>query len=340
MHLEAEGRMQTEDTENVVPAEDAVKPDEMESAMPSEETNENAIKPDEAESAVPTEETAEDAVKPDETGKAVPVDEADSAKGSEEMEAAIEAILFATGRAVSVEDLARALEVSEKDADSYAASLSGRWNSEKHGTDIIRIENGWQMCTRKDYYPQLIILELTPKKPRLTDVLLETLSVIAYKQPVTKAEIERIRGVNSDHAVNKLVEFHLVKELGRAKLPGRPILFGTTEDFLRVFGVSSKANLPVINQTTVEGFREEAEAEAGVVGELPRNREMPDNGEASENNEASADGEISDIGVISADGESSDHDDTTPDGESSGHDDTSPDGEISDHDETSAGGEA
>ena len=282
MHLEAEGRMQAEETENVVP---------------SEELTADTNKSDEAENVAP----------PGEAG---------GAKGSEDMEAAIEAILFATGRAVPAEDLARALEVSEAEADSYAASLSGRWNSEKHGTDIIRIENGWQMCTRKDYYPQLIILELTPKKPRLTDVLLETLSVIAYKQPVTKAEIERIRGVNSDHAVNKLVEFHLVKELGRARLPGRPILFGTTEDFLRVFGVSSKANLPVINQTTVEGFREEAEAEAGVVGELPNNREMPDNGETS------------DIGETSDNGEISDHDETSPDGETPDHDETSADGEI------------
>ena len=316
MHLEAEDRMQAEDAikpdeaENVVPseetAEDAVKREEAENVEPSEETAEDAVKREEAENVVPSEETAEDAVKREEAENVVPTEEAENevpageaggAKGSEEMEAAIEAILFATGRAVSVEDLARALEVSEAEADSYAASLSGRWNSEKHGTDIIRIENGWQMCTRKDYYPQLIILELTPKKPRLTDVLLETLSVIAYKQPVTKAEIERIRGVNSDHAVNKLVEFHLVKELGRARLPGRPILFGTTEDFLRVF------------QTTVEGFREEAEAEAGVAGELPNNREMPDNGEVSDNNETSVDGDISDNAEasgndeISADGE-------------------------------------
>ena len=309
MHLEAEDRMQ---------AEDAIKPDEAEIVVPSEETAEDAVKREEARNVVPSEETAEDAVKREEAENVVPTEEAENevpageaggAKGSEEMEAAIEAILFATGRAVSVEDLARALEVSEAEADSYAASLSGRWNSEKHGTDIIRIENGWQMCTRKDYYPQLIILELTPKKPRLTDVLRETLSVIAYKRPVTKAEIERIRGVNSDHAVNKLVEFHLVKELGRARLPGRPILFGTTEDFLRVFGVSSKASLPVINQTTVEGFREEAEAEAGVAGELPNNREMPDNGEVSDNNETSVDGDISDNAEasgndeISADGE-------------------------------------
>ena len=317
MHLEAEDRMQAEDAikpdeaEIVVPseetAEDAVKREEAESVVPSEETAEDAVKREEARNVVPSEETAEDAVKREEAENVVPTEEAENevpageaggAKGSEEMEAAIEAILFATGRAVSVEDLARALEVSEAEADSYAASLSGRWNSEKHGTDIIRIENGWQMCTRKDYYPQLIILELTPKKPRLTDV-----------QPVTKAEIERIRGVNSDHAVNKLVEFHLVKELGRARLPGRPILFGTTEDFLRVFGVSSKASLPVINQTTVEGFREEAEAEAGVAGELPNNREMPDNGEVSDNNETSVDGDISDNAEasgndeISADGE-------------------------------------
>ena len=319
MHLEAEGRMQAEETENVVPSEeltaDTNKSDEAESASPSEETSEDVIKPEEAESEVPSEEPTADTNKPDEAENAAPPGEAGGAKGSEDMEAAIEAILFATGRAVPTEDLARALEVSEAEADSYAASLSGRWNSEKHGTDIIRIENGWQMCTRKDYYPQLIILELTPKKPRLTDVLLETLSVIAYKQPVTKAEIERIRGVNSDHAVNKLVEFHLVKELGRAKLPGRPILFGTTEDFLRVFGVSSKANLPVINQTTVEGFREEAEAEAGVVGELPNNREMPDNGETSDIGETSDNGEISDHDETSADGETPDHDETSADGE-------------------------
>jgi segregation and condensation protein B len=91
---------------------------------------------------------------------------------------------------------------------------------------------------------------------------METLSVIAYKQPVTKAEIERIRGVNSDHAVNKLIEYHLVTELGRAKQPGRPILFGTTQDFLRAFGVSSPDTLPEISPVTVADFREEAEAEA------------------------------------------------------------------------------
>ncbi len=181
-----------------------------------------------------------------------------------EMEAAIEAILFATGRAVSSADLARALEAEVSEVDEAARAMAARWAEETRGTDLIPIEDGWQMCTRKTYYPQLITLELTPKKPRLTDVLLETLSVIAYKQPVTKPEIERIRGVNSDHAVNKLVEYHLVRELGRAKLPGRPILFGTTQDFLRVFGVSSKETLPEIPPAQMEDFREQAEEEAGV----------------------------------------------------------------------------
>ncbi len=181
-----------------------------------------------------------------------------------ELEAAVEAILFASGRAVSEEDLGRALGISKEEAGSVAASMAARWADEPRGTEIIELEGSWQMCTKKEYYPQLITLELNPKTPRLTDVQMETLSVIAYKQPVTKAEIERIRGVNSDHAVNKLIEYHLVTELGRAKQPGRPILFGTTQDFLRVFGVKSSEDLPEISPVKVADFRAEAESEAGA----------------------------------------------------------------------------
>ena len=183
---------------------------------------------------------------------------------TEEMYAAVEAVLFATGRAVSAEELGKALETDAATARRAVKLLAESWNAELHGTMIIELDDAWQMCTRKDYYPQLIKLELQPKKPKLTDVLLETLSVIAYKQPVTKAEIERIRGVNSDHAVNRLVEFDLVKELGRANLPGRPILFGTTEEFLRQFGVTSKETLPEISPVQVEDFRAEAEEEVEI----------------------------------------------------------------------------
>ena len=108
-------------------------------------------------------------------------------------------------------------------------------------------------------YEYLVKIAKQPKKHVLTDVLLETLSIIAYKQPITKAEIEKIRGVSCDHAVNKLVEYNLVCELGRLDAPGRPLLFGTTEEFLRSFGVQSIDELPVLSPVQVEEFKAEAE---------------------------------------------------------------------------------
>lgn len=117
------------------------------------------------------------------------------------------------------------------------------------------------MCTKAEYYEYLIKIAKQPKKRVLTDVLLETLSIIAYKQPITKAEVEKIRGVSSDHAVNKLVEYNLVCELGRLDAPGRPMLFGTTEEFLRSFGVESVDELPVLNEDQVEEFKHQAEEE-------------------------------------------------------------------------------
>lgn len=179
-----------------------------------------------------------------------------------ELAAALEAVLFAAGRAVPTDDLARAAGEAPDTVRETLAEMQEKWKNETRGTELIRLEDSWQMCTKKEYYPQLIALELNPKKPRLTDVLLETLSVIAYRQPVTKAEIESIRGVNSDHAVNRLISFGLVEEVGRAKMPGRPILLGTTEEFLRAFGVASKDDLPEISPAKEEDFREEAEKEA------------------------------------------------------------------------------
>jgi segregation and condensation protein B len=181
------------------------------------------------------------------------------------LKSTVEAILFTTGQAESIKDMAKALDVSEEEVKSAAESLRARYEEEGRGIRIIRLEDSYQMCTNPDFYDALIALELAPKKPRLTDVMLETLSVIAYKQPVTKSEVERIRGVNSDHAINRLIEYRLVRELGRAKLPGRPILFGTTEEFLRRFGVSSSDDLPDINPVKLEDFRAEAESEAGVT---------------------------------------------------------------------------
>ena len=137
---------------------------------------------------------------------------------------------------------------------------------EKSGSlsEIIELENAYQLCTKQEYYEYLVNIALQPKKAVLSDVMMETLSIIAYKQPVTKIEIEKIRGVKSDHAVNKLIEYNLVQEVGRLDAPGRPILLGTTEEFLRNFGVDSTDNLPTINPVKLEDFKAEAEEEIQI----------------------------------------------------------------------------
>ena len=127
--------------------------------------------------------------------------------------------------------------------------------------EIIELEDSFQLCTRKEYYDTLIKVAKQPKKYVLTDVQLEVLSIIAYKQPVTRQEVEKIRGVNSDHALNRLVEYGLVGEAGRLDAPGRPILFGTTEEFLRNFGVRTAEDLPSIQPDLVEEMKSEAEEE-------------------------------------------------------------------------------
>ena len=128
----------------------------------------------------------------------------------------------------------------------------------------MELENAYQMCTKQEYYDYLVNIAMQPKKAVLTDVMMETLSIIAYKQPVTKQEIDKIRGVKSDHAVNTLVEYNLVQELGRLDAPGRPIVFGTTEEFLRNFGVDSTDNLPEISPVKMEDFRAEVEEEMQI----------------------------------------------------------------------------
>jgi len=204
---------------------------------------------------------------PDQAGGAETSEETADNRPLEDLVAALEALLFTTGTAVSDARLMAALHIEREVFDECISELMDRFETDDHGIHVIRLDKAYQMCTKTSYYDDLIALEVAPKKPTLTGVVLETLSIIAYKQPVTKAEIEKIRGVNSDHAVNKLVEFKLVKELGRLNAPGRPILFGTTEEFLRSFGVSSADELPEIDAVRIEDFKAEAEEEAsGAVG--------------------------------------------------------------------------
>ena len=182
----------------------------------------------------------------------------------EEGAAIVEAILFTMGDSVEISSLAKAMEVEAKEVKGYIEYLKEKYNREDSGIGIIELDKAVQLCTKKEMYEYLVKIAKAPKKAVLTDSLMETLSIIAYKQPITRLEVEKIRGVNSDHAVNRLVEFGLVQELGRLDAPGRPLLFGTTEEFLRSFGVKSLEELPTIGTVQVEEFKQQAEEEINV----------------------------------------------------------------------------
>ena len=179
----------------------------------------------------------------------------------EKMYAVIEAVLFTMGESVETAKLAAAIEQDVSTTVKLIHNLMDIYEAEDRGIKIIELGDSFQLCTKPETYEYLIKVAAQPKKQVLTDVLLETLSIIAYKQPVTKLEIEKIRGVKSDHAVNKLVEYNLVCERGRLDAPGKPILFGTTEEFLRRFSIHSLDDLPSPNPEQVESFKEEAEEE-------------------------------------------------------------------------------
>lgn len=177
------------------------------------------------------------------------------------VEAQIEAILFAMGEAVEVERIAQAIDHDVETTRKIIHNMMDQYEQEDRGIHIIELDGSFQLCTKASMYETIIRITHIPKKHVLTDVLLETLSIIAYKQPITKLQIEAIRGVKSDHAVNKLVEYNLICEVGRMDAPGRPILFGTTEEFLRYFGLQSLDALPVMNPEKLEDFKLEAEEE-------------------------------------------------------------------------------
>lgn len=176
-------------------------------------------------------------------------------------EAVIESILFTMGDSVELSKLAEVLELDKKEVKDIIEQMQKNYEAEDRGITITELDGAYQMCTKPQMYDYLIKVAKQPKHYALTDVLLETLSIIAYKQPITRAEIEKIRGVSCSHAVSRLVDYNLVCELGRLDAPGWPLLFGTTEEFLRTFGVSSIEELPILNQDQLENFKREAEEE-------------------------------------------------------------------------------
>ncbi len=179
-------------------------------------------------------------------------------------ESVLEGILFSMGDAVSIGRLAEVIEEDKKVTRQILEEMGKKYEKEDRGIRLTWLEDAVQLCTKQENYEYLIKLTKAQPKFTLTDTVLETLSIIAYKQPVTRVEVEKVRGVSCDHAINKLLEYDLIRELGRLDAPGKPLLFGTTEQFLRSFGVSSIDDLPELNPVQVEEFKKQAEEEVQI----------------------------------------------------------------------------
>ena len=164
------------------------------------------------------------------------------------IKSAIESMMFVWGEPLDIKAVAEIFNIDKKEVYEYCKELQEEYEQEGRGIVIREVNRSFQFVTRKENLDYIERLCTPAKHRKLSQSALEVLAIVAYKQPVTKSEVERIRGVNSDHAINRLIEYKLVKELGRAKLPGRPILFGTTEEFLRSFGVDDAVALQALQR--------------------------------------------------------------------------------------------
>ncbi|MEE0944339.1 MAG: SMC-Scp complex subunit ScpB [Clostridia bacterium] len=178
------------------------------------------------------------------------------------IEYAIEGILFAAGEPVKSSKLAAVLESTVEVIDKAAKKLQESYDADMRGLKIIEIDEGYQLCSRPEYYAYIQDVLGEQRRQALSNAAMEALAIIAYKQPVTKGQVEFIRGVNSDGAVNRLVERGLVEECGRLDAPGRPILFRTTQNFLRCFGLKTPQELPAIDFSKISTEYEQYEIES------------------------------------------------------------------------------
>ena len=170
-----------------------------------------------------------------------------------ELDCALEGILFAAGEPIGMERLCLALEASRAKIDAAAQRLMDRYDAERRGIRLIRMENSYQLCSAPEYAGYIRKALETRKPAKLSQPALEVLAVIAYYQPVTRAYVDQVRGVDSAYTVSLLLERELIRECGRLAVPGRPILYQTTDNFLRSFGISSLEELPALPQSDQDG---------------------------------------------------------------------------------------
>lgn len=181
--------------------------------------------------------------------------------------AIIEAILFSAGRVVETKELMAILELSNEDIDVILQSMKAEFEEQGRGIEIIKVNNGYQLCSKKEYYDYIYPIFDNRAKPNLSTAALETLSIIAYNPKITRAEIEQIRGVNSDGTIYKLLEYNLIEEAGKLDAPGKPTIYKTTPEFLKMFGISSLDELPELPKYKID------ENEQIVIDEIIEEKE-------------------------------------------------------------------
>ena len=162
----------------------------------------------------------------------------------EKTKAIIEAILFASGRVVTEEELMLSTELPKEDLQNIIKNMQEEYKNQNRGIEIIKVDNGYQMCSKTELYEYIYPILDKRAKPKLSNAALETLSIIAYNPRTTRPEIEAIRGVNADAAIYKLLEFGLIEQAGKLDVPGKPMSYKTTTEFLKMFGYSSLDDLP------------------------------------------------------------------------------------------------
>lgn len=181
-----------------------------------------------------------------------------------ELEAVLESVLFAAGNPVSAERLCIGLDVNRKELEDTAQILMERYRCEQRGIRLVRIEDSYQLCSAPEHAPYVLKTLERRKAARLSHTALEVLTVIAYFQPVTRAYVDQLRGVDSSYTIGLLLERELICECGRLAVPGRPILYQTTPNFLRVFGISSLDELPKMPETSAESKQTAQQLEHAV----------------------------------------------------------------------------
>lgn len=171
---------------------------------------------------------------------------------TDKTKAIIEALLFSCGRPVEIKELITTLELSEEDIIKIIDSMKEDYKKENRGIEIVKIENGYTMCSKKEYYEYIYPLFDNRAKPNISNAAMETLAIIAYNPKITRSEIESIRGVNSDATIYKLLEYNLIEDAGKSDLPGKPTVYQTTTEFLKTFGISNLDELPELPRYKID----------------------------------------------------------------------------------------